>query len=74
MDVMTHAEFHFNRLMLSFIFGVWASEPPPPPPPPFEPRELATEKTWPDRVKVMSHFTSFYDDFQRYNVTFKARD
>ena len=29
MDIMTRAKFHFNRLMLSLIFGVWASEPPP---------------------------------------------
>ena len=28
MDIMTHAKFHFNRLMLTLIFGVWASEPP----------------------------------------------
>ena len=28
MDIMTHARFHFNRLMLTLIFGVWASEPP----------------------------------------------
>ena len=25
---MTHAKFHFNRLMLTLIFGIWASEPP----------------------------------------------
>ena len=30
MDTMTRAKFHFNRLMLTLIFGVWASEPPPP--------------------------------------------
>ena len=30
MDIMTHAKFHFNRLMLTLIFGVWVSEPPPP--------------------------------------------
>ena len=28
MEIMTHAKFHFNRLMLTLIFGVWASEPP----------------------------------------------
>ena len=28
MDIMTRAKFHFNRLMLTLIFGVWASEPP----------------------------------------------
>ena len=32
MDTMTHAKFHFNRLMLTLIFGVWASEPPLPRP------------------------------------------
>ena len=28
MDIMTHAEFYFNRLMLSLIFAIRASEPP----------------------------------------------
>ena len=27
MGIMTHAKFHFNRLMLSLIFGIRASEP-----------------------------------------------
>ena len=27
MDIMTHAKFHFNRLMLTLIFGILASEP-----------------------------------------------
>ena len=31
MDIMTHAKFHFNPLMLTLIFGIWASEPPPGP-------------------------------------------
>ena len=26
MDIMTHAKFHFNRLMLTLIFGIRASE------------------------------------------------
>ena len=26
MDIMTHTKFHFNRLMSTLIFGVWASE------------------------------------------------
>ena len=30
MAVMTHAKFHFNRLMLTLIFSIWASEPPGP--------------------------------------------
>ena len=29
MGIMTHAKFHFNRLMLTLIFGIRASEPPP---------------------------------------------
>ena len=29
MVIMTHAKFHFNRLMLTLIFGIWASEKPP---------------------------------------------
>ena len=32
MAIMTHAKFHFNWLMLTLIFGIWASEPPPPGP------------------------------------------
>ena len=32
MAIMTHAKFHFNRLMLTFIFGIRASAPPPPGP------------------------------------------
>ena len=31
MAIMTHAKFHFNRLMLTLTFGIRASEPPPPP-------------------------------------------
>ena len=31
MDIMTHAKFYFNRLMLTLIFTIWASEPPPGP-------------------------------------------
>ena len=41
--MMTHAKFHFNRLMLTLIFGVWASEPPR--------AWRTTEKAGPDRVK-----------------------
>ena len=29
MAIMTHAKFHFNWLMVTLIFGIWASEPPP---------------------------------------------
>ena len=28
-DIMTHAKFNFNQLMLTLIFGIRASEPPP---------------------------------------------
>ena len=30
MAIMTDAKFHFNWLMLTLIFGIWASEPPRP--------------------------------------------
>ena len=42
MAIMTHAKFHFDRLMLTLIFGIWASEPPP--------GLGMTEKARPDRV------------------------
>ena len=29
MDIMTHAKSNFSQLMLTLIFGIWASEPPP---------------------------------------------
>ena len=28
MGIMTHAKFHFNRLILTLVFGIRASEPP----------------------------------------------
>ena len=30
MAIITHAKFHFNRLMVTLIFGIKASEPPGP--------------------------------------------
>ena len=45
MDIMTHAKFYFNRLMLTLIFAIRASEPPPPR------AWRTTEKVGPDRVK-----------------------
>ena len=42
MAIMTHAKFHFNWLMLTLIFGIWASEPPR--------AWRTTEKAGPDRV------------------------
>ena len=50
MAIMTHAKFHFNWLMLTSIFGIWASEPPPR-------AWRTTEKAGPDRVKN-KEFTS----------------
>ena len=43
MDIMTHAKFHFNQLILTLIFGIWASEPPPR-------AWRTTEKAGPDRA------------------------
>ena len=42
MAIMTHAKLHFNWLMLTLIFGIWASEPPR--------AWRTTEKAGPDRV------------------------
>ena len=44
---MTYAKFNFNQLMLSLIFGIWASEPPR--------AWRTTEKAGPDRVKSDKH-------------------
>ena len=43
MAIMTHAKFHFNRLMLTLIFGIWASNPR---------AWRATEKAGLDRAKL----------------------
>ena len=43
MAVMIHTKFHFNRLMLTLIFCIWASDPPR--------AWWTTEKAGPDRVK-----------------------
>ena len=47
MAIMTRDKFHFNRSMLTSIFGIRACEPPPPPPPAWR----TTEKAGRDRVK-----------------------
>ena len=47
MAIMIHAKFHLNWLMLTLIFGIWASEPPR--------AWRTTEKAGPDRVKC-HHF------------------
>ena len=47
MVMMTHTKLHFNRLMLTLIFGIRDSKPPP------SSRALrTTEKAGPDRVKA----------------------
>ena len=51
MAIMTHAKFHFNWLMLTSIFGIWASEPR---------AWRTTEKAGPDRVNDKP-----IDDFQQ---------
>ena len=43
MDIMAHAKFYFNRLMLTLIFAIRASEPPR--------AWRTTKKAGPDRVK-----------------------
>ena len=43
MAIMTHAKFHFNRLMLTLSFDIWASESPQ--------AWRTTEKPGSDRVK-----------------------
>ena len=45
MDIMTHAKFYFNRLMLTLIFAIRASEPPR--------AWRTTKKAGPDRVKEL---------------------
>ena len=52
-DVMTHAKFHFNRLMLTLIFGIRASDPPR--------AWRTTKKAGLDRVKggVQAKFRNF---------------
>ena len=53
MAIMTHAKFHFNWLMLTSIFGIWASEPP-------TRAWRTTEKAGPDRVKQRPLFLEIY--------------
>ena len=49
MALTTHAKFYSNRLMLTLIFGIWASEPPPW-------AWRSTEKAGPDRVNLDDEF------------------
>ena len=60
MDIMTHAKFYFNRLMLTLIFAIWASEPPPR-------AWRTTEKAGPDRVKNM-----FLKSRKYFSISFEA--
>ena len=30
MATMTHTKFYFNQLIVTLVFGIWASEPPSP--------------------------------------------
>ena len=57
MAIMTHAKSHFNWLMLTLIFGIWASESPPPQ------AWRTTEKAGPDRVKAFSALFFFCFSF-----------
>ena len=52
MAIMTHAKFYFIRLMLTLIFGIWASETPRASP--------LTRKAGPDSVKGIN-FTNIYN-------------
>ena len=53
MAMMTHAKSHFNWLMLTLIFGIWASEPPR--------AWRTTEKAGPDRVNDLKESPSFLE-------------
>ena len=46
MDTITLPKFYFNRLMLTLIFGIWASEP--------SQAWQMIEKVGPDRVKAFA--------------------
>ena len=50
MTIMTYAKFHFNQLMLTFIFGIRAWR--------------TTEKAGPDRVKPLPLETKRFADLQ----------
>ena len=51
MDIMPHAKFHFNRLMLTLIFCIRASEP-------TTRAWRMTEKVGPDRFKTSFNYCS----------------
>ena len=58
MGIMTHAKFHFNRLMLTLIFGIRASEP----------AWRTTEKAEPDRVKIFASFKNIMGQLEKIYV------
>ena len=55
MAIITPAKFHFNRLMLTLIFGIRASEPAPP-------AWRTTEKARPDRVNIIQENRQLHDE------------
>ena len=65
MAIMSLAKFHSNWLMLSLIFGIWASEPPGP----------GERLKRPGLIGLKSRQTvhiSLQLDFNRYMITFKV--
>ena len=52
MAIMTYTKFHSNRLMLTLIFGIWASDPPPQ-------AWQSTENAGRDRVKQEPQFFTY---------------
>ena len=64
--IMTQEKFHFNRLMVTLIFGNRASELPPPQ------ARRTTEKAWPDRVKSMCATSEFC--ISPHSMLFDIRD
>ena len=53
MAVMTHEKFNFNRLMITFIFGIRAWR--------------MTEKAWPYRVKILQQNNPLQRHIHYYN-------
>ena len=68
MVMMTHAKFHFNRLMLTLIFGIWASEAPP-----LEGWERCFEESTPCSLKSGRHYTVIWSAAVQYLI-YLARD
>ena len=67
MDIMSHARFPFNLLMLILIFGIWASKPPL--------RALRmTEKAGPDRVMYIGGYQDYIGDISSVHQEYIWRD